>query len=68
MTNLEILADTSTAYGGSDNNDFLTIEKILCTTLQRKGFRTEDQGLDNVVLGVKEVALGREATLLTIAG
>ena len=56
MTNLEILAETGTSYGGSDDDDFPTIEEILCTTLQKQGFTTEDQGPDNTVLGVKEVA------------
>jgi hypothetical protein len=64
MTDLEILADTSTSYGGSDDDDFPTIEEILCTTLQRKGFRTEDRGLDNAVLGVEEVALGERGDFI----
>jgi hypothetical protein len=43
MTNLEILAETSTSYGSSDNNNnnFLIIKEILYIILQRKGFTTE---------------------------
>lgn len=55
---MEILAETGTFYGGSDdNNELPTIEEILYTTLQRKGFTTEDSNPENTVRGVEEVAL-----------
>jgi hypothetical protein len=53
---VEILVETSTFYGGSDDEDLLTIEDILYTALQKKGFTTADPEPDNTVLGVEEVA------------
>jgi hypothetical protein len=66
MTDLEILAETSTFYSSSDNNnnDFLTIEEILYTILQRKGFTTKDRGLNNTVLRVKKVALEKRGDFI----
>jgi hypothetical protein len=66
MINLEILAETSTFYNSSDNDNdnFLTIKEVLCTTLQRKGFITVDQGLNNTVLRVKKVALGEKGDFI----
>jgi hypothetical protein len=43
-----------TFYSGGDD-DVPTIEEILYTALQKKGFPTADQGADNIILGVKEV-------------
>jgi hypothetical protein len=39
---VEILAKTGTFYSGSDGDDFPTTEEILYTTLQKKGFTTEN--------------------------
>jgi hypothetical protein len=56
---VEILSETGTFYGGGsyDDNNLPTIEEILYTTLQKKGFTTEDSSPENTVEGVKEVAL-----------
>jgi hypothetical protein len=66
ITNLEILAKTCTFYSSSNNNnnDFLTIKKILCIILQKKGFITKDQGLDNTVLRVKKIALKKRSDFI----
>jgi hypothetical protein len=50
------LAETGTFYSGSDDDDLPTIEEILYTVLQKKGFTTEDRTLDKTVLGVEVVA------------
>ena len=54
---MEILAETSTFYGGSDDDDPHTIEEILYTALQKEGFTTEDQRLDNTAFRVEEATI-----------
>lgn len=50
---MEILAETGTFYNGSDGDNPHTIEDILYTTLQRKGFITEDQRPNNTAFRVE---------------
>ena len=51
---MEILAKTGTFYSGSNSNNPHTIKEILYTTLQKKGFTTEDQRLNNTTFRVEE--------------
>jgi hypothetical protein len=66
ITDLKILAETSTSYSSSDNNnnDFPIIKEILYTILQKKGFTTKNQGLDNTVLRVKKIALKKRGNFI----
>ena len=54
---VEIFAETGIFYGGSDDDDFPTIEEILYTTLQKEGCTMEESSPANIVQGVKEIAL-----------
>jgi hypothetical protein len=60
---VEILGETGTVFGGNgkekDDDDYNlpTIEELLYTTLQKKGFAMEDPSPDSTVQGVEEVAL-----------
>jgi hypothetical protein len=57
MTDLrKFLAETSTFYSGSNDDDLPTTEQLLYTTLQKEGFVTKDQRLDNTAFGVEATA------------
>jgi hypothetical protein len=49
-----ILAEMSTSYGGSDDDDLPTIEEILYTTLHKKGFTMEDRARTIQPSGLKK--------------
>jgi hypothetical protein len=51
---VEILAETATFYNGNDSDNPRPIEEILYIALQKKGFITEDQRLDNKTFRVEE--------------